>query len=413
MVSSQPIITTDIDNFWKAYDKIVTTTDTTQQLAYLQKLYIEPATPGLVNIMRARNYTPQAYITAINRYPKFWQSIRANTYKANSISANISTHIEQLRKLYPDLKPAPIYFTIGLFRTNGTATGGMILIGAEMALADKSVVTTELPTSLQAFYNSFTPIDDIGLLVVHEYVHTQQKEIVEELLEASLYEGVAEFISTKATGKPSYSPAIEFGKKNEATVKAKFEIDMFGVNNIYSWLWSSRPNTFNMRDLGYYIGYGICERYYNQAPDKGKAVKELIELDFSNKVELKKLVDQTKFFPNSIHSLSETYEKARPNVVGISQFKNGSQDVDPNLTKVTIQFSESMNKAYRGFEYGPLGESNVLSVRKVIGFSEDGKSFTFEVSLKPNERYQSMVSAAFRTPGGYCLKPYLIDFKTK
>ncbi len=40
------IVTTDIDNFWTAYDQIITTTDNSKQLEYLNKEFIEKGTPG-------------------------------------------------------------------------------------------------------------------------------------------------------------------------------------------------------------------------------------------------------------------------------------------------------------------------------------------------------------------------------
>jgi hypothetical protein len=71
-----------------------------------------------------------------------------------------------------------------------------------------------------------------------------------------------------------------------------------------------------------------------------------------------------------------------------------------------------MDKESRGFDYGPLGEEGVLRVQKVIGYSEDGTSFSFEVSLEPNKHYQSMVTNRFVSVNGTPLKPFLIDFKT-
>lgn len=53
-----------------------------------------------------------------------------------------------------------------------------------------------------------------------------------------------------------------------------------------------------------------------------------------------------------------------------------------------------------------------LRVKNVVGFSEDGKSFTFEVELKPNQRYQSLVTNRFRTINGISLKTFLIDITT-
>jgi hypothetical protein len=59
--TSENVITTDIDNFWIAYDSIVSTTDSATQMRYLQTLYLDKGTPGLAAIMEARNYTAAEY----------------------------------------------------------------------------------------------------------------------------------------------------------------------------------------------------------------------------------------------------------------------------------------------------------------------------------------------------------------
>ncbi|MFZ4476519.1 MAG: hypothetical protein ACOYPR_15080, partial [Saprospiraceae bacterium] len=76
------IITSDIDHFWEAYDKIQTTSDTSLQLEYLNSLFFEKGSEGLPLIMQARRYTPHEYQTAIHKYPLFWSSIRKNTLKS-------------------------------------------------------------------------------------------------------------------------------------------------------------------------------------------------------------------------------------------------------------------------------------------------------------------------------------------
>ena len=67
-VLKQKILTTDIQNFWKAYDKIVTTRDSTLQYKYLNQFYINKRSRGLKKIMTLKNYTPKKYIDAINQY---------------------------------------------------------------------------------------------------------------------------------------------------------------------------------------------------------------------------------------------------------------------------------------------------------------------------------------------------------
>ena len=115
--SDESIVTSDIDNFWAAFDQIRATSDEQKQLDLLNRLFIEKGSEGLKKIMIARRYTPQEYLEAINKYPRFWHSIRDNTLRSKQLANELKLGIEQLRSLYPNLKPAKIYFTIGVFRT--------------------------------------------------------------------------------------------------------------------------------------------------------------------------------------------------------------------------------------------------------------------------------------------------------
>ena len=82
-------MTTDIDNFWTAYDKVITTKDRSEQLSYLNKLFIEKGTQGLRAMMQARGYTPEEYIDAINNRREYWTSIRPNTLRAGEFGDDI------------------------------------------------------------------------------------------------------------------------------------------------------------------------------------------------------------------------------------------------------------------------------------------------------------------------------------
>ena len=409
---NQTFVSTDIDNFWIAYDKIVLTKDSIKQHSLLKELYLNNGSEGLKRIMEVRNYTDKDFIDAINKYPKFWNSIRLNTLKAKSLYPKINSDIQKLKKAYPDLKPSTIYFTVGAFRTGGTTQGNKVLIGSEVSLANKSTIIDELPSWRQPFYQSQTPINEIALLCTHEYIHTQQKEIVHNLISMCLYEGVAEFISCKVTGKKSDAPAIEFGKANQKIIVEKFVSDLFIMTNNYSWLWGENRNDLKVRDLGYYIGYEICERYYNISKDKKKAIKELIELDYTNEKEVERIVDITKLLPKTLEELNNDYEKQRPTVIQITPFENGSQIVKSGLTKITIIFSEPLVKYNTGIDFGPLGQDCFPTIKPEKFFGEDGKSWTFEADLKPNQHYQILIENNFRKENGVRLKPYLIDFKT-
>ncbi len=144
-----------------------------------------------------------------------------------------------------------------------------------MSLADKTTVIDEFPNWPKSYYKTHNPIQEVVLLCIHEYIHTQQNEFVENLLSMCLWEGVAEFISCKVTGKKSDAAAIEFGKANQKIVVDKFVSDLILKTNNYSWLWGENRNELKVRDLGYYIGYEISERYYNLSKNKSTAIKEL------------------------------------------------------------------------------------------------------------------------------------------
>ena len=157
----------------------------------------------------------------------------------------------------------------------------------------------------------------------------------------------------------------------------------------------------------------MCENYYEQAEDKKKAIKEMIELDFTNEGELEGFVSKSNYFSTSLDSLRQKFEDKRPYVTGIRQFTNNSQTVDPSINQVTVVFSEPLNGLNTGVDFGDLGQEYFPQNDPTKRFwSEDNTSWTIPVILEPNRQYQILISSNFRTNEGIPLKSYLIDFKT-
>ena len=412
---SNNVVTTDITNFWNAYDQIITTQDSVLQYKYLDSLYLDKGTVGLEGIIEARRYTAKDYIDAINDYPKFWNSIRENTLQATNICAKLQDGVEKLKIIYPELQPAKIYFSIGAFRTPGTTIDSLVLIGSELAMGNLNTDTSEFPENLSHLksYYATNPYKNLVFLNVHEFVHTQQKQRVYNLLSSVIYEGVAEFVTAKALNQPSPNPQIEFGKNNAKRIREVFEDEMFYVANFGKWLNSNDTNEFGMRDLGYYVGYQICENYYNQAEDKKAAIKTMIGLDYENESEIETFVKKSNFFSMSLDELEQNFEDTRPTVVGIKQFENNSQNVNPKLKAITIKFSEALDGYRTSVDLGSLGRDafpkGTLNGRK---WAKDNRSWTIPVELEPNKTYQIFITNNFRTPDNRPLKPYLIEFKT-
>ena len=412
---NQIVFSEDIPNFWKAYDQIIKTKDSLKQIAIIQTQYIDIGTEGLKGIMTAREYTALSYTKSINRYPMFWNSIRKNTLKATNYAVSIEKGIKKLRKIYPYLKPAKVYFTIGALRTNGTTANNKVLIGSELAMADSTVITTEFGKNLSHLptYFATNPINDITFLNIHEFIHTQQKTTIGNiLLSQTVLEGVAEFIAERALEINSPNKLIAFGKLNDERVKKAFVKEMFSTS-FSNWIWNSTDNEFKMRDLAYYVGYAICKRYYTLAIDKKLAIKKMIELDYNNQDSLIKFVEGTKYFDNPLVIYKNEFEKSRPTIIRIEPFANGKQDISSDIKIVTLFFSEPMSKNSSDFDIGPIGDKNVMWLQKRIGFSEDGLSFSFEIKqLESGKQYQLLVTDAFLNKLGIPLNPYLIDVRT-
>lgn len=410
--SENYVISSDVDLFWKAFDQITLEKDSLRQIKLLDSLYLKKGSAGLIKIAEVKNYTAADYVKLINAHPKFWKSIRNNSQETNEIGEQLNQGIEKLRLLYPELRPAKIYFTIGAMRTNGTTLDSSVLIGSELAMADSGINITEFEGRTKDWlkgYFTTNPKENVVLLNIHEYVHTQQNKMPENLLHIVLYEGIAEFVSVKAMGVESSSPAINFGKGNSA-VKDKFEKEMF-YERTFDWLWSNSPNEFEVRDLGYYIGYSLAELHYEKTEDKKQAIKDLVELDYRNIEKVNSLIDETHFFSKRISELQEIDKKMRPKVISIRPFKNGSEDVDPSISSLTFQFSEALNGYNTGMNYSKLGEEHFPSIINA-SWSEDGESWTVALSLEASKHYKFYITENFRTEANIPLRPFLVEFKT-
>ncbi|WP_132141494.1 hypothetical protein [Luteibacter rhizovicinus] len=298
MVIDPVVSSADLDRFWKAYDAAVKLEDPVQQEAVIQKLYIDPGTNALHAFMQGRGYNAHLYMEAIRAYPRFWATIRPRTLLAGSTIATLKPQLLKLRTLYPEMRQASINFEIGTFKSGGTTQDDMVLIGTELAMGDSSVDVSEMPERMRAWikpYFDSNPSDTMDVLLIHEFVHTQQSVRGKTLLQRAMQEGVADFVAELVTGRKSGSKYVEYGMKHDATIKPAFREVMNG-ESYGPWLYSGVDNEYGTADLGYYIGSEICRAYYNRSPNKQAAIKQLIELEFANAESVKDFVRSSRYF---------------------------------------------------------------------------------------------------------------------
>jgi len=288
------IFTSDIDHFWTAFDSVQTIKEKDKQVEIIQSVYIDKGTAGLKEFMQLRNFNAEKLVDAINKYPLFWKSIRKNTLTILPKIPAIEPYLVKFKKLYPDMRPAKVYFTISSVRAAGVTQDSVIMIASELATGDQHADVSEFPD--KRIPNYFKPKDSVDIIpiVIHEYVHVQQKTESKVLLGQVIYEGACDFITELVMNKQLNLSYLIYGRKHEQELKEQFKKEMFG-EDFSNWLYNG-TTTKTMGDLGYFMGYTICKSYYRHARNKQMAIKHIITLNYADTDVMKKFLDESQYY---------------------------------------------------------------------------------------------------------------------
>lgn len=412
--NASKIFTTDIDNFWTAYDSIQKTSDFSKKIRLIDKLYIDKGTKGLKAFMEARNFNDTLWVNLIGEYPKFWNSIRPNTLTAKTKTQEFENAINTLKKLYPELKEAEMYFTVGGLRSGGTVKGNMVLVGAEIATGNPSTDVSEFKNDWLKNVFAAQSLDNIVSLNIHEYIHTQQIGDRNRVLSQCIKEGACDFIAELTIQQPLQRKYFAYGRANAESIKEQFKKEMFS-SNFWNWLYNG-VRKGESADLGYYVGYEICKSYYNLAKDKKQTIKEIIELNYDNDKAVEDFLSKSQFFKEKINKskLIKEYEKNLPYVAEIGPFKNNSKEVDPSFKELRVTFSKEMEPDNYSINYSKKGK-DFYPIKKGKAFENNNHTLVISIDLQPNKEYEFILTnRSFQSKDGYPLKEeYLVKFKTK
>src|SRR5262249_48772977 len=143
------LITSDIPNFWKAFDQMSPEND----LLMFKNEYLNKGSIGLKDFSKAR-FTLCDLVSAVEDNTKLYASIRQDTLNLENMKGQIKSSFRKLKELYPDAVFPDVYFLIGANNSGGTTSGSGLLIGTER-YAGK--------------------MGGIPYAVAHELIHYQQK----------------------------------------------------------------------------------------------------------------------------------------------------------------------------------------------------------------------------------------------
>jgi hypothetical protein len=272
------LVTTDIDNFWKAYDA----SQPGHREEALDKLYLGPGSPGLHDFVKARISSAKALAAAVDQqYPKFYASVRPYTLEVGKQAPTILKYIERYRELYPEARFPTVFFVIGRLTSGGTVSNRGLLIGTEVYSLGKDVDTSEINPS---FRHVMGPADRIPLIVIHELTHTQAKPVssakVPPMPANCIGEGAADFMTELVAASSINAYSKEWADARRDELFQRFARDMGAKpNNSGKWLYNYATAGEEPADLGYWIGAEICRSYYAESKDKAKAIRDVVTLE--------------------------------------------------------------------------------------------------------------------------------------
>ncbi len=250
--SSNPLdakfVTTDFDNFWKAFDQLEIATGNPFEE------YLEKASPGLRPF---REYlTPEEMLKSV-------QQRKTDYLKCRTVLTDLPSHKKRIQAIYAALKYwyvdatfPPVYFVVGVFSSGGTVSENGLLIGTEL-LED---------------------LNSIDALIAHELIHFQQTvEGPNTLLQQTLKEGTADFIGELTSGILLNASLKEYGNAHESELCKTF-VKTMNTNNFGDWLYERNTTDGKPKDMGYWMGYKIVEAYFNRQGDKKKAIHDILNI---------------------------------------------------------------------------------------------------------------------------------------
>jgi hypothetical protein len=268
-------ITTDIHNFWKAYDLVQK--DTAHRADIYKKYYVDAGTDGLQDYFAYKVRSLKNFVTVHDRKPKFYAAIRKNTLAVDDQKPQMIANFVKFKELYPDGTFPDVYFVMGSFSSGGTSTGNGLLIGI-----DQSAKTPEIPLDELTLWqrNNFNNLKDLPGLIAHELIHFNQEGMKRDttLLQGVMIEGSADFIGELISGHNSNERLHVWAKGKEKQVWADFKKEIY-LNRGYNWIANSNQETADKpADLGYWVGYQIAKAYYDNSTDKKLAIKEILNI---------------------------------------------------------------------------------------------------------------------------------------
>lgn len=272
------VVTSDVAAFWRAYDG-ATLANAAERF---QRAYLDVGSPGLADYARGNGAMPNGRVLAatVAARPRFYAAARATTLALDTgrtgraLRDSLRASFRRLKGLVPDAQFPDVYLVVGRLMSGGTVSPRGLLIGVEMYARDAATPDDELTPWERAVTQ---PAAELPRLIAHELAHFQQPSLAgpPTLLARALREGAAEFVASRVASGRGNAATFAYGVEHEAALWEEFRGAMRGTD-VSGWMYQADRAKGRPADLGYFIGYRICEAYYRRASDPAAAIREIL-----------------------------------------------------------------------------------------------------------------------------------------
>lgn len=273
------LVTEDLPRFWAAWDAAAQVEGADARAEVFEETYLDAASPGLQAFTRLRIEDATQLVAAIDQHPAYYASLRERMPVLEAQKPAIRAILRRMAEVYPEAVFPDVYFVMGRMNSAGTLDDAGLLVGVDMFGRGDGAPLHELGGWHQAVVGEF---DALPGIVAHEWVHFQQRSSISgkpTLLQASIGEGVADFIAELGAGRHLNHHVHAWAEPRAAELWAQFARAKDGTD--YSgWLYDGDSATGGRpADLGYWMGYRIAKGYYDRADDKTAAIHAMLHIE--------------------------------------------------------------------------------------------------------------------------------------
>ncbi|HEX3364444.1 DUF2268 domain-containing putative Zn-dependent protease [Phenylobacterium sp.] len=262
------IRTEDVTRFFQIYDAASGHPGADQ----LDRDYLAPGTAGLHEFAQLRRVTGARIAETNEKTPQVYTGARRCLTALPGVKQRLTVAFGKLARLYPEAKFPPVTLLVGRGRPVGITNPSGVSIGLE-ALCAADFMDPDIE-------------DRFVHNIAHEYGHIQQSPETQALevgmpgatlLRVALIEGAAEFTAELISGAVGNYQLKAWTRGHEAAIDAAFVADR-DKTDVSAWLNNGPGTPDKPGDLAYWVGHRIVKSYYDRAPDKHQALREIFDI---------------------------------------------------------------------------------------------------------------------------------------